>query len=52
MNNLHTPKILAALLAGWGDAETTIIEGDIELDFVPKSMVWLGIAEEGEGHDH
>jgi hypothetical protein len=30
------------------------IEGDIELDFAPASISWLGIAEEGEhdGHDH
>ena len=34
------------------DIESMSIEGDIEIDFVPKSMVWLGIAEEGEGHDH
>lgn len=31
------------------DIESMSIEGDIEIDFVPKSMVWLGIAEEGEG---
>ncbi|MBU2872173.1 5-methyltetrahydrofolate--homocysteine methyltransferase [Colwellia sp. E2M01] len=32
------------------------IEGDIETSFVPKSLVWLGIAEEGhddeDGHVH
>lgn len=32
------------------DIETLTVEGDIELDFTPTSMVWLGIAE--EGHDH
>ena len=32
------------------DIETLSIEGDMEVDFVPASMVWLGIA--AEGHDH
>lgn len=32
------------------DIETLNIEGDIELDFTPKSMVWLGIAEEAHNH--
>ncbi|OKY25590.1 5-methyltetrahydrofolate--homocysteine methyltransferase [Thalassotalea sp. PP2-459] len=28
------------------------IEGDIELNFAPAKISWLGIAEEGEEHDH
>ena len=28
------------------------IEGDIELDFAPASITWLGIAEEADDHDH
>lgn len=32
--------------------ETLEIDGDIEVDFVPKSIGWLGIAEEGDEHDH
>jgi len=32
--------------------ETLEIDGDIEVDFVPKSLAWLGIAEEGDDHDH
>mgnify|MGYP001949791651 CR=1 FL=1 len=34
------------------DIESMSIEGDIELDFVPASMVWLGIAAEDHDHDH
>ena len=32
------------------DLETASIKDDIEVNFSPKSIVWLGIAE--EGHDH
>ncbi|WP_340677069.1 5-methyltetrahydrofolate--homocysteine methyltransferase [Paraglaciecola sp.] len=32
------------------DLESLKITGDIELDFAPASITWLGIAE--EGHDH
>ncbi|MDO6427703.1 5-methyltetrahydrofolate--homocysteine methyltransferase [Thalassotalea sp. 1_MG-2023] len=28
------------------------IEGDIELNFAPANISWLGIVEEGEEHDH
>lgn len=28
------------------------IEGDIELDFAPSKITWLGIAEEAEEHNH
>jgi hypothetical protein len=28
------------------------IEGDIELDFAPAAITWLGIAEEEHDHDH
>ena len=34
------------------DLDDFSIEGDTELDFIPASVVWLGIAEEGEEHDH
>ena len=37
------------------DIETMSVESDMALDFVPDSLVWLGIAEESEGdhgHDH
>ena len=33
------------------DVLSMSIEGDMELDFVPSSLVWLGIAEE-EDHNH
>lgn len=32
--------------------EDADVEGDIELSFAPKSLVWLGIAEEAHEHDH
>lgn len=34
------------------DIETMSIEGDMELDFVPASLVWLGIGAEEHDHDH
>lgn len=33
------------------DLETMTIEGDIEIDFSPASLTWLGIAEEEHDHD-
>ena len=34
------------------DVEEMSVEGDMEVDVVPSSLVWLGIAEEEHDHDH